>query len=163
MTAHDYFQPDKNKDLVFERAIDVPRELVWSAWTDPKHVVKWFTPAPWRTVDCEIDLTPGGIFRTVMRSPEGQDFPNIGCYLEIVKNERLIWTDMLQPGYSPSPNGFFTAVLTLEKLPQGTKYKVLARHKDEETRKKHEDMGFHDGWGKALDQLIELCKTTLKA
>ncbi|TGK12393.1 polyketide cyclase [Leptospira fletcheri] len=162
MTAHDYFQPDKNKDLVFERVIDVPRELVWNAWTDPKHVVKWFTPAPWRTVDCEIDLTPGGIFRTVMRSPEGQDFPNIGCYLEIVKNEKLIWTDMLQPGYSPSTNGFFTAVLTLEKLPQGTKYKVLARHKDEEARKKHEDMGFHDGWGKALDQLVELCKTTLK-
>jgi uncharacterized protein YndB with AHSA1/START domain len=53
---------------------------------------QWFTPAPWKTVDCEIDLRPGGLFRTVMRSPEGQEFPNVGCYLEIVENEKLIWT-----------------------------------------------------------------------
>ena len=49
------------------------------AWTTPEHLKKWFTPAPWTTVDCEIDLRPGGIFRTVMRSPEGQEFPNVGC------------------------------------------------------------------------------------
>src|SRR6266850_1118177 len=80
-------QPDPRLDLVLERIIDVPQELVWAAWTTPEHLKHWFTPVPWKTVDCEIDLRPGGIFRTVMRSPEGQEFPNLGCYLEIIKKE----------------------------------------------------------------------------
>jgi uncharacterized protein YndB with AHSA1/START domain len=71
-------QPDPLLDLVLERVVDVPPELVWAAWTTPEHVTHWFTPAPWKTVTCEIDLRPGGMFRTVMRSPEGQDFPNVG-------------------------------------------------------------------------------------
>src|SRR5216683_7570134 len=81
---------DPRLDLLLERVVDVPPELVWAAWTTPEHVKKWFTPAPWTTVDCEIDLRPGGIFRFVMRSPEGQEFPNVGCYLEIVKNQKLV-------------------------------------------------------------------------
>lgn len=71
-------QLDPLLDLVLERVVDVPPELVWAAWTTPEHVTHWFTPAPWKTVTCEIDLRPGGMFRTVMRSPEGQDFPNVG-------------------------------------------------------------------------------------
>jgi uncharacterized protein YndB with AHSA1/START domain len=58
-------------DLLLERVVDVPPDLVWAAWTVPEHVKKWFTPAPWRTMDCEIDLRSGGIFRIVMRGPEG--------------------------------------------------------------------------------------------
>lgn len=85
-------QPDPKLDLVLERVVDVPRELVWKAWTTPEHLKKWFTRAPWTTVDCEMGLRPGGIFRTVMRSPEGENFPNAGCFLEIVQNEKLVWT-----------------------------------------------------------------------
>src|SRR5262249_41291314 len=91
-------KPDPKLDLVLERVIDVPRELVWTAWTTPKHLLPWFCPKPWTTIDCEIDLRPGGIFRSVMRSPEGKEFPNVGCYLEVVPHERLIWTDALLPG-----------------------------------------------------------------
>src|ERR1700757_2562428 len=111
------YQPDPKLDLLLERIVDVPRELVWMAWTTPEHVKKWFTPAPWATVDCEIDLRPGGIFRTVMRSPEGQEFPSVGCYLEVIENERLVWTDALAPGYRPSTTPFcgnaplFTAII----------------------------------------------------
>jgi len=94
-------QPDPKLDLVLERVVEVPKELVWLAWTDSEHLKKWFTPAPWRTVDCEIDLRPGGIFRTVMQGPEGQEFSNAGCYLEIVENEKLVWTGALGPGYRP--------------------------------------------------------------
>ena len=112
---------DPKLDLVFERVVDVPREIVWAAWTKPEHVRVWFCPAPWSVSDCEIDLRPGGIFRTVMRSPEGKDFPNVGCYLEVVPNERLVWTDALLPGYRPSPTPFFTGVLTLEARGKGTR------------------------------------------
>ena len=87
MTHPIVHQADSKLDLVLERVIDVPRELVWKAWTQPEHLKKWFTPVPWQTMECEIDLRPGGIFRTLMRGPEGQQFDNSGCYLEIVTNE----------------------------------------------------------------------------
>jgi len=149
---------DTKRDLVLERVVDVPRELVWRAWTRPEDLKKWFAPLPWTTVECEIDLRPGGICRTVMRSPEGQDFPNVGCYLEIVENERLVFTDALAPGYRPSEKPFFTAVIMFEPHEEGTKYTAIALHKDEADRKKHENMGFHTGWGQCLDQLFALAK-----
>lgn len=73
MTPSLVLQPDPRLDLVLERIIDVPRDLVWAAWTKPEHVCKWFTPAPWTVTDCEIDLRPGGIFRTVMRRRRGRN------------------------------------------------------------------------------------------
>ena len=166
MTRSNVHQPNPRLDLVLERIVDVPRELVWSAWTTAEHLKKWFTPAPWTTVDCEIDLRPGGIFRTVMRSPEGQEFPNVGCFLEVVENQKLVWTNVLAPGYRPSSrpsddscDAFaFTAVVSLEPHGNGTKYTALVIHGDEESRKKHEEMGFQEGWGKALDQLVAIAK-----
>jgi uncharacterized protein YndB with AHSA1/START domain len=153
------FTPDPRLDLVLERVVDVPPEKVWVAWTQPEHVKKWFTPRPWSTVDCEIDLRPGGIFRSVMRSPEGEDHENVGCFLEVVENERLVWTDALGPGWRPNAEPFMTAVVSLERHGNGTKYTAIAIHKDEADRKKHEEMGFHEGWGKALDQLVEHAKS----
>jgi uncharacterized protein YndB with AHSA1/START domain len=153
---------DPRLDLVLERVVDVPPSLVWMAWTQPKHVTKWFTPAPWKTISCEIDLRPGGRFHTVMQSPEGENFPNDGCFLEVVENERLVWTDALAPGYRPitlQPEQLtMTCILTLEPHGKGTKYTAVAMHKDEADVKRHEDMGFHSGWGKALDQLVEYVK-----
>ena len=129
--------PDPELDLVFERTLDIPREKIWDAWTKPELILEWFTPAPWKTVDCEIDLKPGGTFRTVMQSEEGQSFDHLGTYLEVVKNERLVWTDTLGPGYRPGKEPFITAIITLETHGKGTKYRAVVLHKDIETRKKH--------------------------
>ncbi len=168
MTRPIIYQPDPELDLILERIVDVPRDLVWLAWTTPEHLKKWFTPAPWTTVDCEIDLRPGGIFRTVMRSPEGQEFPNLGCYLEVIERERLVWTDALEPGFRPTRRttdnaagggiSAFTAVISLATHGTGTKYTALAVHRTVTERKTHEAMGFHEGWGKALDQLVSLVR-----
>ncbi|MBV9203249.1 MAG: SRPBCC family protein [Alphaproteobacteria bacterium] len=162
MTRTITHQPDPDLDLVLERVVDVPPNLVWAAWTRPEYLKKWFTPAPWQTVDCEVDLHPGGIFRFVMRSPEGQEFPNVGCYLEVIENEKLVWTAALKPGYRPQTatgNLPFTAVILLEPHGAGTKYTAIAIHGDRDGAQKHAKMGFHDGWGKALDQLVRLAKT----
>jgi uncharacterized protein YndB with AHSA1/START domain len=159
MTPPAPFKFEPKLDLVLEREIDVPRDLVWEAWTKPEHIKKWFTPAPWKTIDCEIDLRPGGMFRTVMLSPEGQQFPNLGCFLEVVPNERLVFTDALLPGYRPSAEPFFTGAVIMQPAGKGTRYTAYAIHRDEDSRKKHEEMGFHDGWGKALDQLVAHVKT----
>lgn len=152
-------------DLLLERVVDVPCELVWRAWTQPELLKKWFTPEPWKTEDCEIDLRPGGIFRTVMRSPEGEEFPGVGCYLEVVENRKLSWTSVLGPGYRPielptndasCESLAMTAIITLEPQGTGTKYTALVLHADPASRKRHEDMGFHEGWGTALDQLVAM-------
>lgn len=152
------WKPDPKLDLVLERVVDVPRELVWAAWTTPEHIVHWFAPKPWTTTGCEIDLRPGGIFNFTMRSPEGKDFPNAGCVLEVVPQERLVWTDALLAGFRPSEKPFFTAVIALEKQGKGTRYTATAIHRDAAGRKQHEEMGFHEGWGQCLDQLVAYSK-----
>lgn len=156
------YSPDPTLDLVLERTVDVDPAFVWAAWTQPELIKQWFTPAPWSTVDAEVDLRPGGMFRTVMRSPEGEEFPNAGCFLEIVPNEKLVWTSALGPDYRPQPldpeGWLFTAMILLEPSGTGTKYTAIAIHPDDATARKHEKIGFHQGWGAALDQLVALAK-----
>ncbi len=158
MTPHDYpFNPET--DLLLDRVVDVPPERVWAAWTRPEQVVKWFTPAPWSTSEAHIDLRPGGRYDVVMCSPEGQLHANPGCLLEVVPNQRLVLTDAVLADFRPSVKPFFTAVLTLTPSGSGTRYHVHAMHPSAEGRKQHEEMGFADGWGKALDQLVAHAKS----
>lgn len=162
------YQPNPELDLTFSRNVDVPRKMVWRAWTEPKLLTPWFCPEPWKTIDCEIDLRPGGIFRTTMQSPEGQEFPNIGCYLEVIPNEKLVWTNALLPGFRPSlvtatcgtdDAGFgFTAMIELADHAGGTRYTATVIHADKAGCKKHAGMGFEGGWGTALDQLVAMIK-----
>jgi uncharacterized protein YndB with AHSA1/START domain len=164
--ARDATPTDGQLDLRLERTIAVPRALVWKAWTEPEHVKKWWAPAPWTTVECQIDVRPGGIFRTVMRSPEGQEFPHVACLLEVVENERIVFTNALAPGYRPAADQLgadcagiaFTAIVTLTEHAGKTHYSVLVLHKDEAGRKRHEELGFHEGWGTCADQLAEVAE-----
>ena len=149
-------------DLVLEREVDVPPELVWAAWTDPRHLVHWFTPAPWKTPLAELDVRPGGKFRTVMRGPEGQEFDNQGCFLDVVPNERLVWTGTMTQGFRPqsAPAPYlFTAMILMEPKGSGTLYRAIVIHGTADACKQHAERGFHDGWGKALDQLVAHMKS----
>jgi uncharacterized protein YndB with AHSA1/START domain len=147
---------DPHLDLTLTREVKLPRELIWMAWTEPKHLMPWFCPKPWQTVECDIDLRPGGIFRAMMRGPDQQSMNNIGCYLEVIKPQRLTFTSVLGPGFRPvnDPLLPFTAVLNFEVIPGGTRYTVRALHRSDADRQKHSEMGFDQGWSKALDQLI---------
>ena len=148
---------DPERDLVLDRNIPVPPALVWQAWTRPEHLREWFTPRPWTVAECEIEPWPGGRFRTVMRSPDGQLVPNDGCFLEVIPDERLVWTSALGPGYRPAVmvGAFtFTGMILLAPHEGGTRYRAIARHGDAETARRHDAMGFHTGWGIALDQLV---------
>lgn len=97
-----------------------------------------------------------------MQSPEGQTFPNTGCYLEVIPQKKLTWTNVMTAGFRPATlaQGDFavTASLLIEQRGSEIYYKAWVTHADEAGRKQHEAMGFEQGWGAAFDQLVELMK-----
>ncbi|OWV93169.1 polyketide cyclase [Rhizobium sp. R72] len=144
-------------ELVLVREFDAPREKIFKAWTDPVLMKEWFVPRPWSIADAKLDVRPGGSNLIVMRSPEGQEFPNRGVYLEIVENEKIVFTDAFTSSWVPSEKPFFVGIILLEDLGNGrTKYTAKARHWTAADKEQHEQMGFHEGWGKCADQLAEL-------
>lgn len=145
-----------DRDLVLTRIIDAPREKVYRAWAEPELLKQWFAPLPYTISLAEIDLRPGGSNLIVMRAPDGEELPNRGVYLEVVKNERLVFTDAYSKAWEPSEKPFMTVIMTFEDEGGKTKYTALARHWTVADREAHEKMGFHQGWGQCADQLAAL-------
>lgn len=146
-------------ELKLTRLIDAPRHALYRCWTEAELIKQWFTPRPWTTPVVEIDVRPGGSSHMIFRGPEGQEFPNDGIYLGVVPDERLVFTDAYTSAWVPSAKPFMTGIITFADEDGKTRYTALARHWTAEDRKSHEDMGFHDGWGKATDQLEALART----
>jgi uncharacterized protein YndB with AHSA1/START domain len=148
--------PNTDRDLVLTRLIDAPRHKLFRAWTDPDLLKQWFAPLPYTTSVAELDVRPGGATLIVMRGPDGKDLPNRGVYLEVVENERLVFTDAYTKAWEPSPKPFMTVILTFEDLGGKTRYTARVRHWTAADRETHEKMGFHQGWGLCADQLAAL-------
>ncbi|WP_435259419.1 SRPBCC family protein [Thioclava sp. FR2] len=147
-------------DLELVRHLKASPSKVWRCWTEPKLLEQWFAPKPVVTRDVEIDLRPGGSFKTTMDVPGHGAMVGHGCFLEIDPGRKLAWTDLLQGGYRPNSESFgFTAFILLEPEGEGTLYRAIALHRTAEQRKSHEEMGFHDGWGTAAAQLDALAVT----
>jgi uncharacterized protein YndB with AHSA1/START domain len=151
--------PNTGRELSLTRIIDAPREKVFRAWTDPELLKQWFAPAPWTTPRAELDVRSGGSNFIVMRGPAGQEFPNRGVYLEVVKNERLVFTDAYSAACEPAEKPFMTVILTFEDLGGKTRYTARVQHWTVADRETHEKMGFHAGWGQCADQLTALVAT----
>jgi len=145
-------------ELTLSRFIDAPREKLFRCWTDPELMPIWFCPPPWGVSRAEVDLRAGGSCLVVMRGPEGQEVPNPGVYLEVVPNEKLVFTDAFVRAWEPSEQPFMTAILTFEDEGEGTRYNATVRHWSAEDKARHETMGFHEGWGIATDQLAALAR-----
>jgi uncharacterized protein YndB with AHSA1/START domain len=151
--------PANDRELVLTRIIDAPREKVYRCWTEPGLMKQWFVPKPWSAKKVEIDLRPGGSSLIVMADPDGNEFPNPGIYLEVVPNEKLVFTDAFTSAWQPSEKPFMVAIVTFEDQDGKTLYTARARHWTVEDRETHEKMGFHEGWGQVASQLEELAKT----
>jgi uncharacterized protein YndB with AHSA1/START domain len=95
-----------DREIVTTRLIDAPRELVFEAWTDPKHVGHWFGPDGFTTITHSMDVRPGGVWRFTMRGPDGKDWPNVVTYEEVVPPERLVYVH----GDGEVPDMFRTTV-----------------------------------------------------
>src|SRR5690606_332630 len=152
---------DPKTDLHLTRTLAVPRRLVWECWTSPQHIPHFFVPRPHKVTACDIDLRVGGRFNTTFEV-EGNAMDNHGVWLELIENEKLVFTDAYTEGWKPAPDPFMTAILLLADAPDGgTTYTAIARHRTPETRKAHEEMGFYDGWGTVVTQLEDHARTLM--
>lgn len=144
-------------DLTISRVIKASRAAVWKAWSDPASFEQWWIPAPAKCKVVDMEMRPGGAFSTQM-SEDGGDFkPHLsGCFLDIVDGERIAFTNALVGGWRPAEQPFMTAIITLRDHPNGTDYVAHAMHKNNADRNKHEELGFHDGWGAVAAQLATL-------
>lgn len=148
-------------ELVIERILDAPRMSIWRCWTEPELMVKWFTPKPFSTESAEVDLRPGGHSNVVMKSPDGQTFPNVGQYLEVVPGKKLVFTDAFVGDWIPKEGApFFVGSIELSDAGEGkTRYVARVRHWTADAKAQHEQMGFTPGWNAAADQLEELARS----
>jgi uncharacterized protein YndB with AHSA1/START domain len=145
-----------DRELVLTRLIDAPREKLFRAWTDAEILKQWFAPLPYTTPVAELDVRPGGANLIVMRGPDGNDMPNRGVYLEVITNEKLVFTDAYTRAWEPAEKPFMTVILTFEEEGGKTRYTARVRHWTVADREAHEKMGFHAGWGQCADQLAAL-------
>lgn len=106
------------------------------------------------TISHKHQFYAGGGFDTTMRLEDGTVCEGgEGCFLEVVENERIVFTDALRGGWRPNEGSFFSAVITLAEHSDGTLYTATALHKNDADRQKNADMGFLDGWSTAIEQL----------
>ena len=83
--------PEEDRRIVLTRILNAPRTLVWKAWTEPEHIMRWWGPKGFQSTDCEVDLRVGGMFRLAMHGPDGTVYPCAGVFVEIVPPERLVY------------------------------------------------------------------------
>lgn len=150
---------DPSLDLSLSRELAVPRALIFECWTQSQHIRQFFVPKPHRVVACHIDLRVGGAFNTTF-DVDGALMENNGVWLDIVPNEKLVFTDAYTEGWKPAPEPFMTAIIALEDLGSDrTLYTAIARHRSAEAAQTHRQMGFHQGWGTVVDQLEAYAKS----
>jgi uncharacterized protein YndB with AHSA1/START domain len=142
------------REVIITRVFDAPRELVFKAWTEPAHLAQWWGPRGFTNPVCEVDLRIGGAWRIVMRAPDGIEYPGRGVYREIVRPERLVFTNIaLDKDGNPIIDGLTTVTfadhgaktqLTLQTRAVGL-VSYAARMLE----------GMEAGWSQSLERLAE--------
>jgi uncharacterized protein YndB with AHSA1/START domain len=104
-----------------------------------------------------MDVRPGGIFSIDIATGDGQEVPNLGCFVEVVPMQRLVWTSMLFPGFRPAvfDDIPITAIMTMEPVGAGSRYVFTALHRNEADFETNRTSGFYEGTEIAVDQLVE--------
>jgi len=156
-----------SRDVVITRIFDAPRELVWRAWTEPEHFMRWYGPKGFTSPVCKIDLRVGGVHLNCMRSPGGQDFWYTGIYREIIPMERLVYTDSFadEKGNRVPPSHYGIPaewesenLVTVTLEDQEGKTKMTLRHAGVPSGEMSD--GAQAGWNEAFDKLAESLKTS---
>lgn len=148
-----------DREIIITRVFNASRELVFKAWTEPKHIEQWWGPEGFTTRVTEMDLRPGGQWRYVMIGPDGTEYPAKGVFREIVPPERIVTSDEFDEGIekvldADLPQGMVLTAI-FEDLEGKTRLTIRVMHESADDRRKHEEMGVVAGWNSSLDCLSE--------
>ena len=143
----------QKREVVLTRVFDAPREKVFQAWTEPARLTQWFGPDGFTNPVCEVDLQPGGVWRHVMRGPDGNDYPMTAVFHEIVPPERLIFTCFV-PNRKET---LFEILNTLTLVEQGGKTKMTLKLNVLKSTPAAAPMlaGMETGWAQSFEHLAE--------
>lgn len=141
--------PAEQPIIVMRRTFRAPREVVWTALTDPKHVTKWYGGHGFANPVCEMDVRPGGTWRHTMRTPDGTELPMEFVYVEVVRPEKLVWKNV-EHGKAPPRPGQLNIVntVTLEDGGAETKWQLVALFESIADR----DLAFERGFTRVITQ-----------
>ncbi|MEZ4467843.1 MAG: SRPBCC domain-containing protein [bacterium] len=165
------FQPQADACVIIERVIPAPRALVFAAWTDARHLVRWFAPEGFSVAECVADARPGGRLRIVMRAPDGTEFPMVGTFTEVSAPARLVFIDDVSE-HPPQWFEWFNPLLEkhravgdtcrseltvdLTEVEGGTQLTLTTRYASTAIRDAYSELGHEQGMGKVLDRLVGL-------
>ena len=134
--------------LTLKRTFNVPRKLVWEAWTKPEHLAQWWGPKGMKIEVVQHEFKVGGKWKYTMPMPDGSQFISEGVYSEIIKPEKIVTS----ANFIPMTEGVTLHVL-FEEDGDKTIFTFSVIHPTEEYCKAQEKMGFYNGWGSAFDRL----------
>jgi len=143
----------KEKELVINRIINAPRELVWKAWTDPEQVAKWWGPSNFSIPLCEMDVKPGGAILIHMKAPDGVIYPMNGIYKELVKPERIVFVGAALDTHG---NALFEQMTSIQFEKEGNKTKLSIKVTFSKVKPEAAGhlAGAEVGWNQMLDKLL---------
>jgi uncharacterized protein YndB with AHSA1/START domain len=151
-------EPKAIREVTLTRVIAAPRERVFRAWTDPKHMAQWWGPKGFTNPVCEVDARPGGMIRIDMRAPDGVDYPMDGVFHEVIEPERLVFTSR---AFAPDTNKtLIRALNTVTFAYEGgnTRLTVVARVMEVAPEFAAAAAGMEEGWSQSLERLQELVR-----
>lgn len=149
-----------NNELVISRTFDAPRELVWQAWTDPKHIMQWWGPQGFSNTSCASDLRVGGTFHLDMRAPDGNTYPCKGIFREVNAPQRIVYDSEADEGH-PCGAGLpprAVVTVTFTEHNQQTTLTLHTRFASAARKEAANQAGYSVSWGQALERLDAFLK-----
>lgn len=147
------------REPVITRIFDAPRELVFSAWTDPKHVAQWWGPKGFTTPVCELDVRPGGAFLIHMMGPDGVVYLTRGVFHEVVEPARIVFTTGAFENEAGDPGLEVLHTVTFAEHEGGKTKLTLQASVVRSAPEVAEALdGMEEGWNESLDRLADTLK-----
>ncbi|MEO3430579.1 SRPBCC domain-containing protein [Pelagibius sp. CAU 1746] len=138
-------------EVVITRRFTAPRALVFKAWTEPRHVVRWWGPDGFRTTRCEIDLRPAGRYLIEMTGPDGKTYPTEGTYLEVSPPARLVFDQFF--GCLGQPETISRVTVTFEEDGAETTVTIHTLCETVAHRDALIEIGVEKGWSETFEHL----------
>jgi uncharacterized protein YndB with AHSA1/START domain len=145
-------ETQQKKELKITRILNAPRELVFEAWTDPKHLAEWWGPAGFTNPVCKADAKPGGKIYIEMTAPDGTVYPMNGMFKEIIKPEKIVF---ISGALDKNGNTIFEVLNTVTFVNENGKTKLILHAVVDDISDEARPYidGMNQGWSQSIDRL----------